>query len=99
MNSRPEAPLGYRVPIYQGVWERITSFGVLRVWGHCWVALWLFVGLWTLTYRGFLWLAVPLLCWLFGHVALVWLTKWNNRFDDMAYAQWNRQYRDRYDAN
>jgi hypothetical protein len=99
VNSRPEAPLGYKSPIFRGVWERIKSFGALRVWAGCWVALWLFVGLWTLTYVGFLWLAVPFVCWLVGQVGLVWLTQWNDRFDDMAFAQWNRRYKDRYDAH
>ena len=89
---------GYRAPILRGVWERITTFGVLRVWSHCWAACCLFLGLLTLTLVGFKWTVVPLLTWLLGHGALVFLTQWNSRWDEMMVAQWRRHYKGRYDA-
>jgi hypothetical protein len=98
VSERPEAPLGYEAPILQGVWQRIQSFGVLRLWGQCWAALWIGVGLWTLTYLGFRWLVLPFVCWIVGHGVLAWLTQWNDRWDEMAMAQWGRGYKDRYDA-
>jgi hypothetical protein len=89
---------GYEAPILRGVWERITSFGVLRVWGHVWAACCLFVGLLVLTYVGFRWLAVPFVGWLLGHGALVLLTQWSDRWDEMALAHLRRRYKSRYDA-
>jgi hypothetical protein len=86
------------VPILQGVWSRITTFGVLRAWGHCWAAFCLFVGLWTLTYLGFRWLAVPFFVWILGHGCLVLLTQWNERWDEIIAASFKGRYRDRYDA-
>ena len=86
------------MPILRGVWQRITSFGVLRPWGQFWAVLWLFVGLWTLTYHGFVALLVPLGGWFLGHAVLAALTQWDDRFDDMALAQQQRNYKDRYDA-
>jgi hypothetical protein len=100
MSERPESYVpGYRQRIQRGVWERIQTYGVLRLWAHCWAALWLFVGLWTLTYVGIKWLVVPVLFWLIGHGALALLTQWNDKFDEMLQAQWRRRYRSRYDAS
>jgi hypothetical protein len=97
--ARQAPPIhGYEVPILRGVWERITTFGVLRVWGHCWAAFCLFWGLLALTYLGFRWLAVPFVLWLLGHGALLLLTQWNVKWDEMAFAQMRRRYRSRYDA-
>jgi hypothetical protein len=96
--ERPEAPLGYRVSILRGVWARIQTWGVLRLWGHCWAAACLFGGLWTLTYVGFRWLVVPGAVWIVGHGVLFLLTQWNERFDEMMGAQLRRKYRGRYDA-
>lgn len=98
MTERFEVPLGYQAPILRGVWERIKTFGVLRLWGHCHAALWLGVGLWVLTCLGFRWLLLPLLLWGMGHGLLMWLTQWNDRWDEMAIAQLGRKYKDRYDA-
>jgi hypothetical protein len=89
---------GYRAPILQGVWTRITTFGAIRFWSHAWAAGCLFVGLLLLTYWGWRWLVVPVLAWLLGHGILVALTTWNPRFDEMAMAQLNRRYKGRYDA-
>jgi hypothetical protein len=95
----PESPLGYRVPILRGVWERIQTWGVLRLWGHCWAAGCLFVGLWSLTYLGWRWLAVPFFFWTVGHGLLFLLTQWNERWDEMVGAQMRRKYKSRYDAS
>lgn len=98
MSERPEAPIGYRMPILRGVWERIKTMGGLRVPTHMWMAFCIFLGLWTLTSLGFRWLPAPFLLWVIGHAALVMLTQWSDRWDDMAVAQWTHQYKDRYDA-
>jgi hypothetical protein len=95
----PESPMGYRVLILRGVWERIQTWGVLRVWGHCWAAACLFAGLWTLTYLGFRWLAVPFFAWILGHGLLFLLTQWNENWDCMIGAQMRRKYKGRYDAS
>jgi hypothetical protein len=58
----------------------------------------LFVGLLVLTYVGFRWLAVPFVGWLLGHGALVLLTQWSDRWDEMALAHLRRRYKSRYDA-
>ena len=89
---------GYQAPILRGVWERITSFGALRFWSHAWAAMCLFLGLLVLTYWGFRWTLGPLLLWLIGHGALVLLTQWNPRWDEMIQAQMSRRYKSRYDA-
>lgn len=97
--ERPGAEaLGYRQPILQGVWQRVQTFGVLRLWGHCWAAFWLMVGLWTLTYLGFTWLILPVVCWLLGHGILALLTQWNASWDEMLGAHWRRRYKAKYDA-
>ena len=97
--ARQTPPIhGYEVPILRGVWERITTFGVLRGWSHCWAAFCLFIGLVTLTYAGFRWLAVPFVVWLIGHGGLVLLTQWNVKWDEMAMAHIRRRYKSRYDA-
>lgn len=98
MSERPEAPVGYKMPILRGVWERIKTMGGLRVFTHVWIAVCAFLGLWTLINLGFRWLPAPFLLWVAGHAALVLLTQWNDKFDDMILAQFNRQYKDRYDA-
>lgn len=90
---------GYQATILRGVWERIQSFGVVRGWGHCWAALNLALGLYLLTYKGLLWLAVPLLLWLVGHGALALLTRWNPAWPDMMWAQLHHRYKDEYDAS
>jgi hypothetical protein len=41
------------------------------MWQRLWAALWLGVGLWTLSYPGFRYLVVPVGCWLVGHLLLV----------------------------
>ena len=56
------------------------------------------VGLILLTYYGWRWLILPVFCWLIGHGILVWLTQWNQHFDDMFFAQVNRKYKARYSA-
>jgi hypothetical protein len=89
---------GYQVPILRGVWERIQTFGALRFWSHAWAALCLFVGLLVLTYWGFKWTLGPFLIWLVGHGALVLLTQWNYRWDEMVLAQLGRRYKSRYSA-
>jgi type IV secretory pathway TrbD component len=99
MTTNQGSPIhGYHVPILRGVWERITSFGALRVWSHAWAAICLFLGLLVLTYWGFTWTLGPLLLWIIGHGALVLLTQWNPRWDEMIQAQMSRRYKSRYDA-
>jgi hypothetical protein len=98
MTDAPEAPVGYRAPILRGVWERIKTLGVLRIFSHVWVACCLALGLWTITYLGFRWLALPVVLWLAGHCGLFLLTQWNDKWDDMFLAQLVRNYKDRYDA-
>src|SRR5262249_39769043 len=89
---------GYQVPILRGVWERITSFGALRFWSHAWAAMNLFVGLLVLTYWGFKWTLGPFVLWILGHGALVLLTQWNSKWDEMIQAQISRRYKSRYSA-
>jgi type IV secretory pathway TrbD component len=89
---------GYKVPILRGVWERIKTFGAPRFWSHTWAAACLFVGLLLLTYWGFKWLVVPFFAWLLGHGVLVALTSWNEKWDEMIMAQFQRKYKSRYDA-
>jgi type IV secretory pathway TrbD component len=91
-------PLGYQVTILRGVWERIKTFGAPRLWSHAWAACCLFVGLLLLTYWGIRWVALPVGVWLLGHGTLIWLTAWNERWDEMILAQWSRKYKSRYDA-
>lgn len=89
---------GYRVPILQGVWQRVTTFGVLRLWSHAWAAACLFVGLLTLTYVGLKWVVVPVGLWLLGHGTLLLLTQWNSKFDEMFFAHLRRRYKSSYRA-
>lgn len=89
---------GHTAPILQGVWRRITTFGALRGWSHCWAAACLFVGLLLLTWGGWRWLPLPAVGWLLGHGVLVALTSWNARWDEMMGAQWRHKYASRYDA-
>jgi type IV secretory pathway TrbD component len=99
MTTNQGSPIhGYHVPILRGVWERIQSFGALRFWGHAWAAMNLFLGLLVLTYWGLRWTLGPFLLWLVGHGALVLLTQWNPRWDEMIQAQISRRYKSRYDA-
>lgn len=90
---------GYHVTILRGVWERITSYGVPRLHAGVWAALNCGLGLYLLTYKGLLWLAVPLLLWLVGHGALALLTQWNQAWSDMFWAQLNQRYKDHYDPS
>lgn len=87
---------GYHATILRGVWERITSYGALRLQAAAWAAFNLALGLYLLTYRGILWLAIPIVLWLIGHGVLVWLTMWNPAWSDMFWAQLNNRYKDDY---
>jgi hypothetical protein len=94
--DRGDAIHGYRVPILQGVWSRIIVAGVPRFYARCWACFWLFLGLMLLTYWGVKWLLVPCGGWLVGHGALVLLTQWNPKWDEIALAQMNQRYKSRY---
>jgi hypothetical protein len=89
---------GYHVSILRGVWERILVGGVPRFYARAWACVWLFVGLCLLTYWGWKWLPLPFLGWLVGHGALVLLTSWNPKWDDMVIAQINHKYKSAYRA-
>ena len=43
--ERQEWVEGYEAPIKRALWERITSFGVPRVWATLWMVCCLYVGL------------------------------------------------------
>lgn len=96
--ERREAPLGFKVPIMQGVWARAKTYGVLRMWAACWAVLHLGIALYVVTYYGFRWLLILVTTWLIGHGLLVMLTTWNDRWDDMIQAQLSRRYKDHYEV-
>jgi hypothetical protein len=89
---------GYEAPVKRALWERITSFGVPRLWAAFWACLCLYMGLLAMVGLGFKWILVPALVWMLGHGALMGLTLFDAYWDDMALAQLTRRYRDFYDA-
>jgi hypothetical protein len=90
--------LGYRMPILRGVWERVTTFGALRMWSHTWAIFCVYLGLLALSLIGVKWMLIPLALWFVGQGVLILLTQWNERFDEMIGAQLRRRYRSHYDA-
>ena len=57
--ERQEWVEGYEAPIKRALWERITSFGVPRVWATLWMVCCLYIGLLVMVGLGFTWLVVP----------------------------------------
>lgn len=90
--------LGHSMPIFQGVWSRAKTYGVLRMWAACWAVLHLGVGLYVLTYYGFRWVLLLFITWILGHGLLVMLTNWHEKFDEMLMAQLRRRYKDHYEV-
>ena len=66
--ERQEWVEGYEAPIKRALWERITSFGVPRLWATLWMVCCLYVGLLVMVGLGFTWLVVPAWCgcWAMG---------------------------------
>ena len=89
---------GYDAPIYQSLWQRVTSFGVPRMWATLWGAVCLYAALLAMVGMGFLWMLVPAVVWMLGHGALMGLSLFDAHWDEMAIAQLTRRYRAYYDA-
>ena len=89
---------GYEAPIKRALWERITSFGVPRLWATLWMVCCLYVGLLVMVGLGFTWLMVPALVWMIGHGLLIALTLFDAQWDEMVLAQLTRRYKAFYDA-
>ena len=89
---------GYEAPVKRALWERVTSFGAPRVWAALWVALCLYVGLFFMVGLGFKWVVLPALVWLLGHLVLIGLTLWDEKWDEVAGAQLTNRYKAFYDA-
>jgi type IV secretory pathway TrbD component len=89
---------GYEAEIKRSMWERITSFGVPRLWAGLWGALCLYLGLLMLYAFGMVMVLIPALLWMCGHGALMALTLYDPHWDDIFLAQLTRRYRAYYDA-
>ena len=89
---------GYEAPIKRSMWERITSFGVPRLWAGLWSACCLYGGLITLYGFGMKMVLVPAVVWMLGHGGLMALTLWDPRWDDIVLAHLTRRYKAYYDA-
>jgi hypothetical protein len=87
---------GYAVPIEPGVWQRVLTYGVPRLWGACWTAICAMAFLMIL-FRGYGKLClIPVACWPLGYILLVLLTLWDEHWDDVLIA--STKYRSHYEA-
>ena len=82
--ERQEWVEGYEAPIKRALWERITSFGVPRLWATLWMVCCLYVGLLVMVGLGFTWLLVPAVVWMLGHGVLMGLTLFDAHWDEMV---------------
>ena len=98
MRRGQERIAGYHEQIHRGIWERITSMGAPRTWGTLWLVVCLYAALLFLYALGIKWVLIPLVVWIVGQGVLVWLTQFDQHWDDVALAHLSRKYKSHYEA-
>lgn len=96
--TRTDLPHGYAAPIHRGVWERVLTGGVPRLWAAGWLVSCLYAGLLLMTVCGLRWSLVAVVLWSLGHGILLLLTQWDTHWDAMVLAHITRRYKGSYDA-
>jgi type IV secretory pathway TrbD component len=95
---REEDAPGYTVEIKRGLWEVVKTFQVPRIPGSLWFVLCLLPAFLLLVLVSIKAALLPVLLWLPGQGAMMWLTVIDPYWFDVCLAQLFRRYKSRYEA-
>jgi hypothetical protein len=90
---------GYEAPIPQGLWRRVTTYGIPTTWFAVWIGAALLQLTLCLSRFGWRWGAGAGIV-LVGIEFVIgqWITRQDIQWDELRLAQWTRRYTSYYDA-
>jgi hypothetical protein len=90
---------GYEAPIPQGLWRRVTTYGMPSTWFAVWVGAMILQSILALTHLGIRWGIVTAGSAVIGEVLLLqWITRQDMQWDELRAVHWMRRYASFYDA-
>jgi hypothetical protein len=90
---------GYDAPIAQGLWRRVTTYGMPTAWFAVWMGAAMLQMVLSMARFGWLWGAgIALLAVGMEFLLGQWLTRQDIQWDELRLAQWMRRYHSFYDA-
>jgi hypothetical protein len=90
---------GYEAPIPQGLWRRVTTYGIPTTWFAVWLGGALLQIVLSMSRFGWGWGVAVGVCVVGVEFGLAqWLTRQDMQWDELRLAQWTRRYHAFYDA-
>jgi hypothetical protein len=90
---------GYEAPIPQGLWRRVTTYGIPTVWFSVWIGAAILQIVLSMSRFGWRWGSGIGVLAVGGEFVLgQWLTRQDIQWDELRVAQWARRYQTFYDA-
>jgi hypothetical protein len=91
---------GYEAPIAQGIWRRVTTYGIPTTWFAVWCGAAILQVILCMSRLGALrGLILGVLVVGAEFLLVQWLTRVDMQWDELRLAQWIRRYSAYYDAS